>query len=73
MPTFFVGDRMFWGNDRIVLLRAGRVVQQGPRSALVIASCLGAKWAELPRWGVGTAEWGGAEVMVARARQFWKG
>ena len=21
VPTFFVGDRMFWGNDRLVLLR----------------------------------------------------
>ncbi len=21
VPTFFAGDRMFWGNDRLVLLR----------------------------------------------------
>ena len=21
VPTFFVGDRMFWGNDRLVLVR----------------------------------------------------
>jgi 2-hydroxychromene-2-carboxylate isomerase len=22
VPTFFLGDRMFWGNDRLVLLEA---------------------------------------------------
>ena len=30
VPTFFVGDRMFWGNDRLVLLEH-YLAQQGRR------------------------------------------
>jgi 2-hydroxychromene-2-carboxylate isomerase len=34
VPTFFLGDRMFWGNDRLVLLEAAlRSTQAAPREA----------------------------------------